>query len=139
MRARAAAALSRRRWGPLLGGGSAAEEGSGAGVFMSSLRADVCLSSLTLFDRVAVTVVVQSFRSKTNIRSVCGVGHCGPRAGRAAARGGAAPAGRAIRPRCPPCPLAIYLLFINTPASWLGGEPLPARIARPVVDERFTA
>ena len=67
MRARAAAALSRRRWGPLLGGSSAAEEGSGAGVFMSSLRADVCLSSLTLFDRVAVTVVVQSFRSKTKI------------------------------------------------------------------------
>ena len=53
------------------------------------------------------------------------------RAAGARARGGAAPAGRAIRPRCPPCPLAMYLLFINTPA---GSEPLPARIARPVVD-----
>jgi hypothetical protein len=95
MRARAAAALSRRRWGPLLGGGSAAEEGSGAGVFMSSLRADVCLSSLTLFDRVAVTVVVQSFRSKTNIRSVCGVGPA-----RGARPRGAAPrrrGGRSVR------------------------------------------
>ena len=110
MRARAAAALSRRRWGPLLGGSSAAEEGSGAGVFMSSLRADVCLSSLTLFDRVAVTVVVQSFRSKTNIEA------CGPRAGRAGAGRRRAGGAGDVRPRCPPCPLAIYLLFINTPA-----------------------
>ena len=108
MRARAAAALSRRRWGPLLGGGSAAEEGSGAGVFMSSLRADVCLSSLTLFDRVAVTVVVQSFRSKTNIRSVCGVGPARAARGRAGRRR----AGGAGDPSALPALPAGYLFAI---------------------------
>jgi hypothetical protein len=107
MRARAAAALSRRRWGPLLGGGSAAEEGSGAGVFMSSLRADVCLSSLTLFDRVAVTVVVQSFRSKTNIEA-CAV--WAPRGARG--RAGRRRAGGAGDPSALPALPAGYLFAI---------------------------